>query len=90
MIFTLHEELEKQGPRTAPDPETAEEVEARRARRSRFELLGLIAAAGVTLLTLEEFGILELPEGLVLGTLALMTVLTIPDWFRTKDEDDDD
>jgi hypothetical protein len=87
-MLTLHDKLEAEGPRTAPDPETAEERIARR-RRSRVELVALFAAVAGTLLGLDEFGIVELPRELVLGALALMTLAAFADWFRPEDEDDD-
>jgi hypothetical protein len=88
-MLTLHEDLEKQGPRVVPEAETVEDLVARRGKRSRVELVALAAAAAGTLVVLDELGIAELPEGLVLGALAFVTLVTLADWFRRKDEDDD-
>jgi hypothetical protein len=93
VIGTLHEKLEAEGPRIAPEPETAEELLSGPKRRSR--LIGLIAAAGAvaaTLLLLDEFGILEFPEQLVLiaftATFLLEIVFTL--FAHRNDEVDDD
>jgi hypothetical protein len=93
VISTLHERLEAEGPRVAPEPETAEELLSRPKRSSR--LIGLLATLGAvagTLLLLDQFGILEFPEQLVLiaftATFLLEIVLTL--FVHRNDEVGDD
>ena len=93
MIATLHERLEAEGPRVAPEAETAEELLARPKRPSR--LIGLLATLGAvagTLLLLDQFGILEFPEQLVLvaftATFLFEIVITL--FAHRNDEVGDD
>jgi hypothetical protein len=94
MMLTLHEKLESEGPRLAPEPGTAEELVARRSRPST--LVGLVlfaAAAGATLVALDEFGLVELPKELVLGGLLVLTAFEVIAWLigsRDEEVGDDD
>jgi hypothetical protein len=93
VIGALHERLEAEGPRVAPEPETAEELLSRPKRPSR--LIGLVATAGAvaaTLLLLDEFGILGFPELLVLIAFTAMFLLeiVITLFAHRNDEVDDD
>jgi hypothetical protein len=94
VISTLHEKLGAEGPRVAPEPETAEELLSRPKRPSR--LIGLLATVGAvaaTLLLLDQFGILEFPEQLVLmaftATFLLEIVLTLFAHRNGEVNDDD-
>ena len=88
-MLTLHEKLESEGPRLAPEPETAEELVAGRRRPSR--LVGLVllaAAAAATLVALDELGVLELPKELILGGLVLLTAFEVIAWLvDSRDEE---
>ena len=88
-MLTLHEKLESEGSRLAPEPKTAEELVATRRRPSR--LVGLVlfaAAAAATLVALNELGILELPKELILGGLVLLTAFEVIAWLvDSRDEE---
>ena len=92
MISTLHERLEAEGPRMAPEPETAEELLGRPKRPRLIGLLATLGAVAGTLLLLDQFGILEFPEQLVLiaftATFLLEIVLTL--FVHRNDEVGDD
>ena len=92
MISTLHERLEAEGPRIAPEPETAEEMLSRSRRPRLIGLLATLGAVAGTLLLLDQFGILEFPEQLVLiaftATFLLEIVFTL--YAHRNDEADDD
>jgi hypothetical protein len=93
-MLTLHEQLESEGPRLAPEPATAEELVASQRRPSR--LVGLVlfaAAAAATLVALDEFGIVELPRELILGGLVFLTAFEVVAWLigaRGEEADDAD
>lgn len=76
-MSALHDQLEADGPHTAPEPMTAEELSTRPRRPS--PILGLLISAAAlagTLRAADELGVVDVPHEGSLG-LAFLSLVTI-------------
>ncbi|MGH3013286.1 MAG: hypothetical protein ACRDMY_15820 [Gaiellaceae bacterium] len=60
-MLSLHENLEREGARVAPEPETTEQLVAKSRRPSRLlQVTGAVAGAAGVVLILTELGLVDL------------------------------